>query len=138
MELSKIILASLALLLISSVGCEQACAMDITSKVSLASYEGGVPSANVQPGASASNLEGKLFVHRQPDLPQLSPIGNPVATTVTDKQGKYQFEVQIKTLPQGCDKLVVFVDSGSKGYQVINVASGMMQVDLIKRSIPLP
>ena len=88
-----------------------------------------------QSGSTVGSVEIKLYTYKKPDLlPQLPPIGDVIATTVTDEQGRYQFEVQFKTLPQDCDKLVVFVDTGTEGYQAINVAPGMIQVNLTRWS----
>ena len=67
----------------------------------------------------------------------MPPIGDVLANTITE-QRKYQLEVQLEALPQGCDKLVVFVDGGTKGYHVIDVAGGTIQVDLIKGVVPIP
>ena len=143
MKISRVLLASLALLLIGFVGCKQeAATMLITGEVHLAYYEGGVPSANVQPGDPASNTEVKLYTYKKPESqPQISPIdprGELLATAVTDDQGKYQFEVQLGILPRGCDRLVIYVDNGCKGGRVIDVAQGTTQVDLIKGTLPVP
>ena len=88
-----------------------------------------------QSGSTAGGAEIKLYAYKEPDLlPQLPPIGDVIATTVTDEQGEYQFEVQFETLPQDCDKLVVFIDSGTEGYRVVDVAPGMIQINLTRWS----
>jgi len=88
-----------------------------------------------QSGSTVGSAEIKLYTYKKPDLlPQLPPIGDVIATAVTDEQGRYQFEVQFKALPRDCDRLVVFVDTGIEGYQVINVAPGMIEVDLTRGS----
>jgi len=112
-RLVRVVSAIAASLLVGCVGCAHTSeTIIITGTAALAHYEGGVPSANVQPGEPASNVEVRLYTYKKPDLPQLPPIGD----TITDEQGKYQFEVQLENLPQGCDKLMVFVDGGIKGY----------------------
>jgi len=139
MKLLRITLSFLfVLFLTSSVGCAEPSGITITGTIAFAHYEGGVPSANVQLGEPASSVEVKLYTYKKPELlPQLPPIGDVLANTITDEQGKYQFKVQLENLPQGCDKLVVFVDGGIKGYHVIDVARGTIQVDLIKGTVSL-
>ncbi len=88
-----------------------------------------------QSGNAAGGAEIKLYTYKEPDLlPQLPPIGDVIATTVTDEQGEYRFEVQFETLPQDCDKLVVFVDSGTEGYRAVDVAPGTIRVNLTRWS----
>jgi len=88
-----------------------------------------------QSGSIASGAEVTLYTYQEPDLlPQLPPIGDVIATTVTDEQGEYRFEVRFETLPQGCDKLVVFIDSGTEGYRVVDVTPGATQVNLTRWS----
>lgn len=140
MRLVRVVLAIAALLLVGCVGCAYTSGtITITGTVALAHYEGGVPSANVQPGEPASSVEVKLYTYKKPDQPQLPPVGDIIATTVAEekmpkKRGNYHFEVQLDTLPQGCNKLVVFVDSGTEGYRVVEVVPGAIQVDLTKWS----
>ncbi len=85
-----------------------------------------------------SNAEVNLSTYRQPELPQLPPIGDIIATTYTDLDGVYEFEIQLSSLPSDANKLVVSVDRGVQGWKVITINNNAAQVDLVKGSIVAP
>jgi len=145
-KLVGIILTCLILLVMGCIGCggevappgpENTTPATPVTPVTIMSIRGVVHDYR-SGGTVGGGIEVRLYTYKKPDLPQLPPVGDITATTITEegprKWGKYQFEDQLDTLPQGCDKLVVFVDSGTEGYQVVEVAPGMIQVDLTKWS----
>ena len=128
---SKLVAAILICLALSVMGCVGEVTPPTTE--SDMSIRGIVH--DYQSGSTASGAEVKLYAYKEPDLlPQLPPIGDVITTTVTDEQGEYRFEVQFETLPQDCDKLVAFIDSGTEGYQVVDVTPGTVQVNLTRWS----
>ena len=135
---SKLVAAILICLALPVTGCA-GCIGEVTPQSTENTTESNMSIRGIvhdyQSGSTVGSAEIKLYTYKKPDLlPQLPPIGEVIATVVTDEQGRYQFEVQFETLPQDGDKLVVFVDTGTEGYQVINVAPGTIEVNLVRGS----
>ena len=132
MSLAKTMLAILALMLVFCSACEPSPGtMSITGTV----REMATPYEVAGP---AKNVEVKLYTYREPELPQLPPIGDVIAESTTDNSGNYEFEVRLEALPADCVRLVVFVDDGYMGWKTVAVGEDIIGVDLAKGAIPLP
>ena len=120
MKLSRVILLGLALLLIGSVGCGPAGSMIITGAIT--DYETGAP---------VENLEMSLYTYEAHECPTVFPGKDKIASTTTDEQGKYQFEV----MPGQYDRLVVQLESGQ--WAPVEVKEGVVEINL-QKGAPMP
>jgi len=84
------------------------------------------------------NAEINLTTYKQPELVQLPPIGDTITTVLTNTEGVYKFDIQLSSLPADANKLVVSVDRGVQGWKAITPAKGVITVDLVAGSIPVP
>jgi hypothetical protein len=124
-----VIIACLVLLLLGGVGCGTPSALENTMTVTgvVTDYETGVP---------VSSIEVKLYTyHPNPVLEYLPPTGHVIGSDITTEEGEYRIEVnadlfqRLKELDY--NKLVVFVAPGIEGFKVIDLARGVVTVDLV-------
>jgi len=131
-RLVRAISISLALLLMGCFGCK--------GEVVLPSPGGGMSITGTvtehKSGAPASGIEVKLYTyHPNPVLGYLPPTGHVIGSDITTEQGEYQIEVNAglfqRLMELDYNKLVVFVAPGVGGFEVIDLAEGTIEVDLV-------
>jgi len=119
----------LGLTLVFSFGCSTKpspkTGMDIVGLVT--EYQGGVP---------AKGIEVKLYTyHPNPLIEYLPPTGHVIDSDTTTEEGKYRLQVDTDLFRRleelGYNKLVVFVAPGISGFKIIDLAEGIVEVDLI-------
>jgi len=119
-KLAKLMLVILGLLLTVCLSCGQAGSMIITGAVT--DYETATP---------VENLEVSLYTYEEHLSPTVFAGKDKIASTTTDKQGKYQFEVMVGQY----DKVVVQLESGQ--WAPVEVKEGVVEINL-QKGAPLP
>ena len=117
---SRILLTSLVFLLISFVGCGQAGSMIVTGTVT-----------DCETGDLVENLEVRLYTYEENLSPTVFPGKDEIASTRTNDQGKYQFEVMVGKY----DKVVIQLESGQ--WAPVEVKEGLIEINL-QKGAPLP
>ena len=118
----KLISMSLVLMavLITASGCGPAGSMIITGTVT-----------DFETGAPVGNLELSLYTYEAHQCPTVFPGKDKIASTTTDKQGEYQFEVMLEKH----DKVVVKLESGQ--WRAVEVKKGVVEINL-QKGAPMP
>ena len=119
-KLAEAISVILGLFFIVCSGCGQAGNMIITGTVT-----------DFETGAPVENLEVSLYTYEEKSSPTVFPGKDKIASTRTDKQGKYQFEVMVGQY----DKVVIQLESGQ--WAPIEVKEGLIEINL-QKGAPLP
>lgn len=119
-RLAKVMLIILSLFFVVCSGCGQAGSMTITGTVT-----------DFETGAPVENLGVSLYTYEAHQAITVFPGKDRIASTTTDKQGRYQFEVMVGQY----DKVVVQLESGQ--WAPVEVKKGVIEINLEKGG-PLP
>lgn len=83
---------------------------------------------NHSSGELLKGIEVSIYTYQQPSLEYLPPLGDKIANTTSDEQGRYELRVPADYKNK---KVVVFCHDALEGWEVINVSETTEKIDLV-------
>ena len=83
---------------------------------------------NHSSGEPLKGIEVLVYTHQQPRLEYLPPLGDKIANTTSDEQGRYELRVPADYKNK---KMVVFCHDAPEGWEVISMGEVQEKIDLV-------
>lgn len=111
-----VLLCASLVTVMSMAGCIQP---EITIHGTVTDYSSGEP---------LKGIEVAVYIYQQPPLEYLPPLGEKIANTTSDEQGRYELHVPADYKNK---KIVIFCHDAPEGWEVINITESTEGIDLV-------